>query len=137
MFSVYATVRLHCVPGIPRLNRLWVDFLVFLRFVLQCVCYFRRMVTVFCLHWATWGLMLGPNQFEVGLGPIWFGLNPFPHIKRSEKKRKKMQKKQVFACKVQKTSKHEKTANKPKLSSVVSQHGLHGLHGVKTGLTWT
>jgi hypothetical protein len=67
-----------------------------------------------------------------------FGLNPFPHIKRSEKKRKKMQKKKRFLpVKYKKHQKHEKSANKPKLSSVVSQHGLHGLHGVKTGLTWT
>jgi hypothetical protein len=136
MFSVYATVRVHCVPGIPRLNRLWVDFLVFLRFVLQCVCYFRRMVTVFCLHWATWGLMLGPNQFEVGLGPIWF--EPFSsHQKEWKKTQKNAKKKRFLPVKYKKHQKHEKSANKPKLSSVVSQHGLHGLHGVKTGLTWT
>ena len=106
MFSVYATVRVHCVPGISRLNRLWVDLLKFLRFVLQCVCYFRRMVTVFCLHWATWGLMLGPNQFEVGLGPIWFGLNPFPTSKGVKKKAKMCKKNRFLPVKY---NKHQKT----------------------------
>lgn len=78
-------------------------------------------------------------QISLKLVLVRFGLvwTLFLTSKGVKKNAKKCKKKQVFACKVQKTSKHEKTANKPKLSSVVSQHGLHGLHGVKTGLTWT